>query len=35
LNFDKEGKLKMDDVTNKYVLTRLDLPVSLWVGEQT
>ncbi len=34
LNFDKEGKLKMDDVTNKYVLARLDLPVSLWVGEQ-
>jgi len=34
LHFDSEGKLKMDDVTNKYVLTRLDLPISLWVGEQ-
>jgi hypothetical protein len=31
LNFDKEGKLKMDDVTNKYVLKAMDLPISLWV----
>jgi len=35
LNFDKEGKLKMDDVTNKYVLKAMDLPISLWVrGEE-
>jgi hypothetical protein len=31
LHFDKEGKLKMDDVTNKYVLKAMDLPISLWV----
>jgi hypothetical protein len=35
LHFDKEGKLKMDDVTNKYVLKAMDLPISLWVrGEE-
>ncbi len=35
LNFDKEGKLKMDDITNKYVLKAMDLPISLWVrGEE-
>jgi len=35
LHFDSEGKLKMDDVTNEYVLKAMDLPISLWVGEQT
>ncbi len=35
LYFDSEGKLKMDDVTNKYVLKAMDLPISLWVrGEE-
>jgi len=31
LHFDKEGRLKKDDVTNKYVLKAMDLPISLWV----
>ena len=31
LNFDKEGRLRRDDVTNKYVLKAMDLPISLWV----
>jgi len=35
LNFDVSGKLKMNDVTNKYVLKAMDLPISLWVrGEE-
>jgi hypothetical protein len=34
LNFDVSGRLKMDDVTNKYVFKAMDLPISLWVGEQ-
>jgi len=34
LHFDSEGKLKMDDVTNKYVLKAMDLPISLWVGDK-
>ena len=31
LNFDVSGRLKRDDVTNKYVLKAMDLPISLWV----
>jgi hypothetical protein len=34
LNFDKEGKLKMDDVTNKYVLKAMDLPITLFTGDE-
>jgi hypothetical protein len=31
LYFDSEGRLRMDDITNKYVLKAMDLPISLWV----
>ena len=34
LHFDKEGKLKMDDVTNKYVLKAMDLPITLFTGDE-
>jgi len=34
LNFDKEGKLKMNDVTNKYVLKAMDLPITLFTGNE-
>jgi len=34
LNFDKEGKLKMNDVTNKYVLKAMDLPITLFTGDE-
>jgi len=34
LYFDKEGKLKMDDVTNKYVLKAMDLPITLFTGDE-
>jgi hypothetical protein len=34
LHFDSEGRLRMDDVTNKYVLTRLDLPITLFMGDE-
>jgi len=33
LHFDANGRLKMDDVTNKYVLTKLDLPITLFMGD--
>jgi hypothetical protein len=33
LHFDKEGKLKMDDITNRYTLMSMDLPISLWVRD--
>jgi hypothetical protein len=31
LYFDSEGRLRMDDITIKYVLKAMDLPISLWV----
>jgi hypothetical protein len=34
LYFDSEGRLRMNDVTNKYVLTRLDLPITLFMGDE-
>jgi hypothetical protein len=34
LNFDKEGRLRRDDVTNKYVLKAMDLPITLFTGDE-
>jgi len=31
LYFDSEGRLRMDDVANRYTLMSMDLPISLWV----
>jgi hypothetical protein len=31
LNFDVSGRLRMDDITNRYVLKAMNLPISLWV----
>jgi hypothetical protein len=31
LHFDVSGRLKIDDVANRYVLKAMDLPISLWV----
>ena len=33
LGFDSSGRLRMDDVANRYVLTRLDLPITLFMGD--
>jgi hypothetical protein len=35
LHFDKEGKLKKDDITNKYTLMSMDLPITLFTGDET
>jgi len=34
LNFDVSGKLKINDVTNKYVLKAMDLPITLFTGDE-
>jgi len=35
LYFDSEGRLKIDDVANRYTLMSMNLPISLWVrGEE-
>jgi len=34
LHFDKEGRLRMDDITNKYVLKTMDLPITLFTGDE-
>ena len=34
LNFDSEGRLRMNDVTNKYVLKAMDLPITLFTGDE-
>jgi hypothetical protein len=31
LHFDVSGRLKIDDVANRYTLMSMDLPISLWV----
>jgi hypothetical protein len=31
LHFDVNGRLKIDDVANRYTLMSMDLPISLWV----
>jgi hypothetical protein len=34
LHFDSEGRLRMDDITNKYVLKTMDLPITLFTGDE-
>ena len=34
LHFDKEGKLRMDDVANRYTLMSMDLPITLFTGDE-
>jgi hypothetical protein len=34
LHFDKEGKLRMDDVANRYTLMSMDLPITLFTGDK-
>jgi len=34
LHFDSEGRLRRDDVTNKYVLKAMDLPITLFTGDE-
>jgi hypothetical protein len=34
LYFDSEGRLRMDDITNKYVLKAMDLPITLFTGDE-
>jgi len=34
LYFDSEGRLRMDNITNKYVLKAMDLPITLFTGDE-
>ena len=34
LYFDSEGRLRMDNITNKYVLKTMDLPITLFTGDE-
>ena len=34
LHFDKVGKLRMDDVANRYTLMSMDLPITLFTGDE-
>ncbi len=35
LHFDSEGRLRMDDVANRYTLMSMDLPITLFTGDET
>ncbi len=34
LHFDSEGRLRMDDVANRYTLMSMDLPITLFTGDE-
>jgi len=34
LNFDVSGRLKIDDVANRYTLMSMDLPITLFTGDE-
>ena len=34
LYFDSEGRLRMDDVANRYTLMSMDLPITLFTGDE-
>ena len=34
LHFDVNGRLKIDDVANRYTLMSMDLPITLFTGDE-
>jgi len=35
LHFDVSGRLKIDDMANRYTLMSMDLPITLFTGDET